>query len=154
MIRKAKESDIPYIIETGRRLHERSGNADVPIHKPHVFMLLRSFITIPSRLLIVSEREEIIRGFVMASAEPFWWADPIRGRRYVTDWAFYSEIRGDGVLMLRAMQEWAWSLPRVVEVACATNVPKGKGLLKGLFEEAGFTHVGGRFKIDKPKEEL
>ena len=154
MIRKAKESDIEYIIETGRRLHERSGNADVPIHKPHVFMLLRSFITIPSRLLIVSEREEIIRGFVMASAEPFWWADPIRGRRYVTDWAFYSEIRGDGVLMLRAMQEWAWSLPRVVEVACATNVPKGKGLMNGLFDEAGFTRVGGRYKIAKPEEEL
>jgi len=153
MIRKAKETDIPYIIETGKRLHERSGNADVPIHKPHVFMLLKSFITIPTRCLIVSEQDEIIRGFVMASAEPFWWADPVRGRRFVTDWAFYSEHRGDGVLMLRAMQEWAWSIPRVVEVACATNVPKGKGLLKKLFLEAGFDHVGGRYKIAKPEEE-
>jgi len=151
MIRKAKETDIPYIIETGRRLHERSGNADVPIHKPHVFMLLRSFITIPSRLLIVSEHDEIIRGFIMASAEPFWWADPVRGRRFVTDWAFYSEIWGDGVLMLRAMQEWAWSLPRVVEVACATNVPKGKGLLEKTYKAAGFTKVGGRYKIARPE---
>jgi len=105
MIRKAEESDIPYIIETGRRLHDRSGNHDVPIHKPHVFMLLRSFVTRQDRLLIVSEREEIIRGFIMASVETFWWADPARGRRYVSDWAFYSEIRGDGVLMLRAMNQ-------------------------------------------------
>ena len=150
MIRKAIEEDIPYITETGMRLHARSGNADVAVHKPTVFLVLREFIVARDKVLIVSERDEIIRGFVMASCEPFWWADPVRGRRYVTDWAFYSEHRGDGVLMLRAVQEWAWMQPRVIEMACATNVPYGRNVMEGMFKKAGFEHVGGRFKIAKP----
>lgn len=149
-IRKATEQDIPYIIDTGLKLHARSGNEDVPISKPHVFAQLRSFVLWPERLLLVSERDDRIRGFIMASVEPFWWADPVRGRRYVTDWAFYSEHRGDGLKMLCAMQAWAWKLPRVVEVACATNVPKGQGLLDRLYKDAGFTRVGGRYKVSKP----
>lgn len=150
MIREAIEEDIPYIIETGMRLHARSGNENVPVHKPTTFGVLRTFVLARDRLLVVSEHDEIIRGFVMASCEPYWWDDPVRGRRYVTDWAFYSEHRGDGVLMLRAMQEWAWMQPRVVEVACASNVPKGRGLVDKLFIEAGFTRVGGRYKVAKP----
>jgi hypothetical protein len=150
MIREATEEDIPYIIETGMRLHARSGNKDVPVHKPTVFIMLQIFARARDRLLLVSERDEIIRGFIMAACESFWWDDPVRGRRYVTDWAFYSEHRGDGVLMLRAMQEWAWMQPRVVEVSCASNVPKGKGLVDQLFKKAGFTRVGGRYKIAKP----
>ena len=150
MIRKATEADIPYIIETGLRLHARSGNEDVPVHKATVFGTMRVFVLARDKMFIVSERDEIIRGFLMASCEPFWWADPVRGRRYVTDWAFYSEHRGDGLLMLRAMQEWAWMQPRVVEVACATNVPRGRRVMESLFEQAGFDQVGGRFKVSKP----
>lgn len=150
MIRKAKEEDIPYIIETGMRLHARSGNEDVPVHKATVFGVMRVFVLAQDRFFVVSEHDEIIRGFLMASIEPFWWDDPMRGRRFVTDWAFYSEIMGDGVKMLRAMQEWAWMQPRVVEVACATNVPKGRGVVDTLFEKAGFQRVGGRYKVGKP----
>jgi hypothetical protein len=153
MIRKAVETDIPYIIETGMRLHARSGNEDVPVHKPHVFQVLRVFVHGRDKLCVVSERDEIIRGFLMATVEPFWWADPVRGRRFVTDWAFYSEHRGDGVKMLQAMQDWAWAQPRVVEVACATNVPKGRGVIDGLFKRAGFSKVGGRYKVNRPNGE-
>lgn len=151
MIRKATETDIPYIIETGMRLHARSGNEEVAVHKPTVFNTMRVFVVSHDKLFLVSERNEIIRGFLMASIEPFWWADPVRGRRYVTDWAFYSEIKGDGLAMLRAMQEWAWKQPRVVECACASNVPKGRGLVDVLFERAGFTRVGGRYKVARPE---
>ena len=150
MIRRATEEDIPYIIETGMRLHAKSGNQDVPVHKATVFTVLQIFIRAQNRLLVVSEHDEIIRGFIMAGCESFWWDDPHRGRRYVTDWAFYSENRGDGVLMLRAMQEWAGLQPRVVEVACATNVPYGRNVMEGMFKRAGFEHVGGRYKIAKP----
>lgn len=152
MIRKAKEEDIPFIIEIGQRLHQRSGNEEVAIHRPTVFSVLRVFIVARDKLCLVSERDNLLRGFLMASIEPFWWADPVRGRRYVTDWAFYSEIRGDGVLMLKAMQEWAWMQPRVVEVACATNVPKGRGVVDRLFDQAGFQRVGGRYKVSKPDD--
>jgi hypothetical protein len=152
MIRKGLQSDIPYLLETGYRLHAKSGNADVPVHKPTVVAMFSLFIRDPSKALILSERDEIIRGFIMAAAEPFWWADPIRGRRYVTDWAFYSEHRGDGLLMLEAVKNWAWTVPRVVEVACATNVPKGRGVVDGLFTSAGFERMGGMFRVSKPME--
>ena len=153
MIRKATEEDIPYIIETGLKLHAKSGNEDVRVHRPTVFHAMRVFVIARDKFFVVSERKEIIRGFLMASIEPFWWADPVRGRRYVTDWAFYSEHRGDGVLMLKAMQEWAWMQPRVVEVACATNVPKGRGVMDRLFDTAGFRRVGGRYKISRSEQE-
>ena len=149
MIRKATEEDIPYIIETGMRLHARSGNENVPVHKSTVFSVMRVFVLAQDRFFVISEHDEVIRGLLMASIEPFWWDDPVRGRRYVTDWAFYSEKRGDGVLMLKAMQEWAWMQPRVVEVACASNVPKGRGLVDKLFTQAGFERVGGRYKVSK-----
>lgn len=150
MIRKATEEDIPYIIETGLRLHAKSGNEDVPVHKPTVFKTMQFFSRARDKFFIISEHEEIVRGLLMASIEPFWWDDPVRGRRYVTDWAFYSEIMGDGILMLQAMQEWAWMQPRVVECACATNVPRGRRVVESMFTKAGFDHVGGRFKVGKP----
>lgn len=153
MIRKATEADIPYLIETGMRLHAKSGNENVPVHKPTVHNTFAVFIRSRDKLAILSEHDEIVRGFLLASVEPFWWDDPVRGRRYVTDWAFYSELRGDGRHMLRAMQEWAWTQPRVVECACATNVPKGRGVVDSLFEQSGFTRVGGRYKVAKPDGE-
>lgn len=150
MIREATEDDIPRIIESvGLRLHAKSGNEDVPIHKATVFGVMRVFVLAKDKFFVVSEHKGEIRGFLMASVEPFWWDDPQRGRRFVSDWAFYSEIRGDGILMLKALQEWAWMQPRVVEVACATNVPKGRGVVDNLFEKAGFTRVGGRYKVSK-----
>jgi hypothetical protein len=153
VIRKAELEDVPYIAnDTALRLHARLGSTkEAEIHKPTMFRVMEHFVRANDKLFIVSEHEEIIRGFLMASIEPFWWADPMRGRRYVTDWAFYSEIRGDGVLMLKAMQEWAWMQPRVIEVAVATNVPKGRGVVEAMFNKAGMEQVGGRFKVSKPE---
>lgn len=152
MIRKATLEDVPYVAnDTAVRLHGKLGSTSAAeIHKPTLFRVMEAFVRMQDRLFIVSEHEDVIRGFLMASIEPFWWADPQRGRRYVTDWAFYSEIRGDGVLMLKAMQEWAWMQPRVIEVAVATNVPKGRGVVESMFKKAGMEQVGGRFKVSKP----
>jgi hypothetical protein len=151
MIRKATEGDIPFIVETGMRLHARSGNEDVPVHKPTVFSVMHHFVRAHDKFFVVSEHEEIIRGFLMAIIQPFWWDDPARGRRFVTDWAFYSEIKGDGLLMLKALQEWAWMQPRVVEVCCATNVPKGRHVVDQLFDHAGFERRGGMYRTRKPE---
>lgn len=151
MIRKAKEDDIALILDDiGIRLHARSGSAAAEIHRPTAFAVMRAFVHARDKLFIVAEHDEHLHGMLMASIEPFWWADPQRGRRFVTDWAFYSEVRGDGVLMLQAMTEWAWMQPRVIEVACATNVPKGRGVVDKLFERAGFERVGGRYKVSRP----
>ena len=53
--------------------------------------------------------------------------------------------------MLKALTEWAWMQPRVIEVACATNAPKGRGVVDKLFNKAGFETVGGRYRMQKPE---
>lgn len=153
MIRKATEDDLQIVAhDLARRLHGKLGStADAEIHMPTMFMVMRQFILARDKFFVVAEHKDRLHGFLMASIEPFWWADPQRGRRYVTDWAFYSEIRGDGILMLKAMSEWAWMQPRVIEVAVATNVPKGRGVTEKMFAKAGFEQVGGRFKISRPE---
>lgn len=152
MIRKATENDIPIILDDiGQRLHARSGDTPAEIHRPTAIAVMRSFVHARDKLFIVSEHNEHLHGLLMAAVEYFWWADPMRGRRYVTDWAFYSEIRGDGVLMLKAMTEWAWMQPRVIGIKCATQVPKGRGIVDRLFGRAGFTRVGGMYIMKKPE---
>ena len=150
MIRKATEDDIPLIIgDLGQRFHAKSREI-AEIHRPTAIAVMRAFVHARDKLFIVSEHDEHLRGLLMAAVEQYWFADPQRGRRYVTDWAFYSEIKGDGILMLKAMTEWAWMQPRVVEVKCATQVPKGRGVVDRLFSSAGFTRVGGMYNMRKP----
>jgi len=152
LIRKATENDIPLILnDIGQRLHDRSGETEAEIHRPTAFAVMRAFCAARDKLFIVAEHDNHLHGFLMAGVEQYWWTDPTRGRRYVTDWAFYSEVRGDGVLMLQALQAWAWSQPRVIEVKCATQVPKGRGVVDKLFDRAGFTPVGGMYRSHKPE---
>lgn len=150
MIRKATENDIPLILnDLGQRFHAKSKEI-AEIHRPTAIAVMRAFVHARDKLFIVSEHDELLRGMLMASVEQSWFADPQRGRRYVSDWAFYSEIRGDGVLMLKAMTEWAWMQPRVVEIKCATQVPKGRNVVDRLFDAAGFERIGGMYQIRKP----
>ena len=152
MIRKATEDDLEIVAhDLAKRLHAKLGSTSkAEIHMPTMFRVMRHFILANDKLFIVAEHKNHLHGFLMAAVEPFWWSDPLRGRRYATDFAFYSEIRGDGILMLKALQEWAWMQPRVIEVAIATNVPKGRGVVERMFAKAGFEQVGGRFKVSKP----
>lgn len=150
MIRKATENDIPLILnDLGQRFHAKSKEI-AEIHRPTAIAVMRAFVHARDKLFIVSEHDELLRGMLMASVEQNWFADPQRGRRYVSDWAFYSEIRGDGILMLKAMTEWAWMQPRVVEIKCATQVPKGRNVVDRLFDAAGFERIGGMYQIRKP----
>lgn len=150
MIKEAKIEDIPNVIEVGQRLLDKSVNRAVPVHKPTAFHVLNKFIGNPDYLLLVAEHDERFTGFVMAACEPFWWDDPVRGRRYVTDWAFYSQRRGDGLKMLNIVREWAWTRPRVVEVTIATNVLHGDGASDILFGRAGFQRVGSMYYQPNP----
>jgi len=94
-----------------------------------------------------------ISGFVMASVEPYWEVDPKRGRRYVTDWAFYSERFGSGRKMLKIMVDWAWTMPRVIEVKVGTQIPQSDELMDRLFISAGFERVGRMYRCHKPQGE-
>jgi len=153
VIRKATEDDLQIVAhELAPRLQARLDNAaKTEIHMPTMFYIMRHFVVAQDKFFVVAEHENHLHGFLMAGVESFWWVDQQRGRRYVSDWAFYSEVRGDGVLMLNALKEWAWLQPRVIEVVLATETYKGRGVVERMFKGAGFEHVGGKFKVSRPE---
>lgn len=150
MIRKGRNEDIPKIFEVGARLRELYYKEHVPMHKPTAFRHLHEFIRSPEKMLLVADHGGPFTGFVMASVEPYWEVDPRRGRRYVTDWAFYSERFGDGRKMLKIVVEWAWTMPRVIEVKMGTQIPQSDETLDRLFVGAGAERVGRMYRFDKP----
>ncbi len=152
MIRAAKYEDIPKIFEVGAKLREQYYKDNVPMHKPTAFRVLDHFIRSPEKLLLVADHGGPFTGFVMASVEPYWEVDPKRGRRYTTDWGFYSERFGDGRKMLKIVVEWSWSLPRVIECKMGTQIPRSDAVMDRLFCGAGFERCGRMYRFDKPQE--
>ena len=152
VIRKGRNEDIPKIFDVGARLREQYYKENVPMHKPTAFRILDQFIRSPEKLLLVADHGGPFTGFVMASVEPFWEVNPKTGRRYVTDWAFYSERFGDGRKMLKIVVEWAWSLPRVIEVKMGTQIPQSDAVMDRLFGDAGFERVGRMYRFEKGDE--
>jgi len=152
MIRKGRLEEIDQIIEVGTRLLQRSNNKDVPVCRLSVFNVIREFIRRPDKALLVADHDGDFTGLLMVAAEAYWWDDQRKGRRYVTDWCFYSEHYGDGVKMLNIATAWAWKLPRVVEVNIARNFTNAERAADGMFAIAGFTRAGAMYTAKKPKE--
>lgn len=149
VIRKGRVEDINLIIDVGKRLLHKSNNRDVPVSKNAVFNVIREFVRAPDKVILVAGNRYRLSGLIMAAAETFWWDDPRRGRRYVTDWCFYSEISGDGLRMLDIVTRWAWSLPRVVEVNVARNFTNAEDSADKLFKKAGFKRAGAMYTAKK-----
>ena len=151
VIRIGHIDDIEKIIEVGTKLLTRSKDRNVPIDRRSVFMVIRNFIQSADKALLVAEHDDVFTGLIMASCEPFWWDNHRSGRRYVTDWAFYSERPGDGLKMLKIITEWAWSMPRVVKVAIARNFDNAEDSADRVFEAAGFERAGAMYTCFKPE---
>jgi len=152
MIRKGRLEDINGIIEIGTKLLKRSNNSEVPVSRNAVFQALRIFEKAPDKVILVAEHGIRFTGFIMAAAETYWWDDTRRGRRYVTDWAFFSERSGDGLKMLKIVTKWAWALPRVVEVNIARNFTNAEDTADMVFKRAGFERAGAMYTVKKPIE--
>ena len=149
MIRKGRLEEIDELIEIGTKLLKRSNNKDVPVCRLSVFQAFREFIRAPDKALLVATHDGVFTGLFMVAAETYWWDDQRRGRRYVTDWCFYSERAGDGLKMLNIVTAWAWKLPRVVEVNIARNFTNAEGMADKVFNEAGFTRAGAMYTAKK-----
>jgi hypothetical protein len=149
MIRKGRLEEIDEIIEIGEKLLKRSNNHEVPVCRFSVFQAIREFIRAPDKALLVAVHDGRFTGLLMVAAETFWWDNPRKGRRYVTDWCFYSERAGDGLKMLNIVTEWAWKLPRVVEVNIARNFTNAEGTADKVFGKAGFTRAGAMYTAKK-----
>jgi hypothetical protein len=151
MIRKGRLDDLELIIEIGSKLLEVSNNNSVPICRHSVFSVIREFIRAPDKVVLLAEHDGIITGFIMAAAEVYWWDNQRSGRRYVTDWSFFSQRAGDGEKMLNIVTKWAWSLPRVIEVNIARNFTNAEGTADQVFNRAGFKRAGAMYTAKKPE---
>ena len=154
MIEKGREENVSKIIEIGTKLLLRSNNKDVPVDRKQSFLTIREFIRSPDKVILIANNDGAYTGLLMAAAETFWWDNPRSGRRYVTDWCFYSERAGDGLKMLRIATQWAWSRPRVVEVNIARNFTNAENRADIVFEKAGFERAGAMYTAKKPMENL
>ena len=154
MIVKGREEDIPEIIEIATKLLLRSNNKDVPVDRLQAFQTMRHFIRSPDKALLCAVHDGVYTGILMVAAETFWWDNPRKGRRYVTDWCFYSERAGDGLKMLDIATKWAWALPRVVEVNICRNFTNAEDRADIVFDKAGFVRAGAMYTAKKPMETL
>lgn len=152
MIRKGRLEEIDELIEIGTKLLKRSNNSNVPVCRLSVFHAFREFIRAPDKALLVAVHDGVLTGLIMVAAETYWWDDQRRGRRYVTDWCFYSQRTGDGLKMLNIVTEWAWKLPRVVEVNIARNFSNSEDAAFFMFGQAGFERAGAMYTAKKPME--
>ncbi len=149
MIRKGRMDEIDELVKIGTKLLERSNNKDVPVCRLSVFQVFSEFIRRPDKALLVADHDGSLTGIIMVAAETYWWDDQRRGRRYVTDWCFYSERAGDGLKMLNIVTEWAWKLPRVVEVNIARNFTNAEPYADKVFGRAGFIRAGAMYTAKK-----
>lgn len=153
MIKKGRLEDLESIIEIGTKLLESSNNSAVPVCRESVFRAVREFIRAPDKIILLADHDGVTTGFIMAAAETYWWDSQKSGRRYVTDWAFYSQRSGDGEKMLKIVNKWAWSLPRVIEVNIARNFINSESLADMVFEMSGFERAGSMYTAKKPEGE-
>lgn len=153
MIRKGRYEDIPAIFECGIKLREAYYQREVPMHRPSVVRSLSEFIRSPEKILLVVDKG-YLTGFSMFSCEPYWDVDPRYGRRYVTDWAFYSELFGGAREMLRVATAWAWSMPRVIELKMACQIEASDEAMDRLFLTEGFVRCGRIYRLQKGEADV
>jgi len=151
VIYKGRIEDINDVIQIGGKLLSRSNNREVPICRESIFRMLRHFVRAPDKIVLLASHDDSVTGLLMAAAEVYWWDNPKSGRRYVTDWCFYSERAGDGLKMLNICTAWAWSLPRVIEVNVARNFTNNEDRADIVFDKAGFSRAGAMYTAKKPE---
>ena len=152
MIRKGRVEDIPKIFTIGEELRGHYYRQDVPIHRPTAFKVINEFIRSPEQILLVADNGKEFTGLTMMSVETYWECDPKRGRRYASDWIFLARKFGDARKMLRIAVEWAWSMPRVIEVRMGTQISARTKVVDRLFLGEGFERCGFMYRCHKPQE--
>lgn len=105
MIREAVLTDVPRLIEMGCRfIAETTYVSDIPANPEQLEHLARWLIE-GDGVVFVSEREGQLTGMLGAMIFPH----PMSGQRTASDlfWWVEPEARGDGVRLLKRMEQWA-----------------------------------------------
>lgn len=151
MIRTMVPGDIEQVVALCRRLHQRSRYSRFKPHWPTVLQTITKAATSPAGRVIVAEHDGKITGLIIAVVQEFWWAEPKAGPRVVSDLLFYSQRIGDGEQMMKAMVEWAWSVPRVVRVEIGVSSGIKTERTESFYRSMGFDYMGPMFEAEHPK---
>ena len=146
MIRNAKISDLPQLMELGKRLHKLSPYPDVPIDLQTCASTLGQCISSAFGFAVVAVHEGKITGFIMGAAVPLWFSK----KRGVTDFITYAETAGDGYRMIRRFVDWGWSIPNVIEITLAQSSGIDVDRTAKLYERVGLHRVGSIYTAVRP----
>jgi hypothetical protein len=119
VIRRARPTDIPAIIECGSRLMATSEfrHAGTIDFKSAVDRLTRAMMSRTEFVAVALHRNQLV-GFLVFVAQPCWWQPKVW---QVSDDIIYCERPGMGRALLKAGIDWARTIPRAHELIVSLN---------------------------------
>jgi len=141
MIRKMQIADLPRVRACAERLQAKSPYADIPSDLRTFSSTIGQCINSAFGFAMVAERKGQIVGFMLGCAQPLWFSK----KRSATDIVTYSEHPGDGLKLIRAFVDWAWSAPNVIEITMAQSSGIDVDRTVKLYERVGLERVGNIF---------
>ncbi len=119
--------------------------------------MMRSFLTLQKdwtlgRVFVTRDSTGRPRAVLAATAMPYWWAHQGHGPQYATEMIFVSTLRDSGLKLLRALELWAWTLPRVKKIEMDISSDIHPERTSELYLDAGFKQTGTIFVKDRPED--
>lgn len=151
MIRRARPTDIPGIVECGDRLMKsgRFAYAGSIDFKSAVDRLTAAMMSRTQFVAVAIHREQIV-GFLIFVAQPCWWQPKVW---QVFDDIFYCERPGMGRRLLKLGLDWAQTIPRAHEVILSLNSGLATDRAVRALCKHGMSERGITLSIELPKGE-
>jgi hypothetical protein len=153
VIRRYDPGDIKMVLGLLEALRQRTPYRCIKPDWPDIVNVISNASAKRTGLVLVAEHHGVITGILIAVAQTLWWQNEQTGARIASDLIFHSRKMGDGTRMLKAMIEWAFSIPRVVRVECAISSGEDAERLESLYLKAGMHKEGTLFVANHPKYE-
>ncbi|MBE0418563.1 GNAT family N-acetyltransferase [Pseudoalteromonas nigrifaciens] len=147
MIRTARHSDIPAIIEIGQKVIDKSKTYNAKIDPTKAAYMIRRAISDKKMDVFIAEKAGKVVGFFIALKDEYWFAK----KYYATDIAFcvLPEHADQGVWLLRRFIRWCnKNNIENIQLGLSTGLdPEGR--TGKLYEKHGLTLVGGIYATVK-----
>lgn len=146
MIRVGRPGDLQQMVELGYRLCDRTPYAHIPRDRPSIVRTFTQAMSSALGCAFVSEHEGKLTGLLIGVAQELWWSR----MRFATDLVFYAERAGAGVLLGRQFLDWAWNVPRMVDVTMGQSSGLDPERSAAIYRRLGLQRVGGLYCAVKP----
>lgn len=143
MIRRAESKDFDAIMALGRELHEKIGGLP-EIDDRGCRMLLAGSLAHKRRLILVSERNGVITGFMFCMVEELFYSKA----KYASDVILYANDGFSGALMVRRFMRWAKTMS-VAQIQLGVSSGLNVDRLERLYQKLGLAKAGALF-IGRP----